>query len=134
MFVDGSRPLEIKNTVNGEVITVEPQLDGSGNFVPKSVFKTGEPVTYGLDYCKYRSVPATLQAHFVDTAIIEMPVFKSNVPVGCGKIIMSDNHVPKLLPSGKYYLRVDIDYQVNPLRKVTVSIRTKDFQIINTVK
>ena len=134
LFIDGSNPLRIEDTVNGEVATVEPMFDGGGNFVNKTTFKTGEPVAVGVTYCKNRNVPATIHARFVDTAIIDMPDAQSNVPSGCGKVIIDDFRVPKLLPTGKYYLKLEIEYQVNPLRTVRVPFRTVDFQIINTSK
>lgn len=134
VYIDGSAPLKLFNTINGEVPTVEPHVDSQGNFVLRDTFSTGEAVTYGIEYCKDRRVPATVRAFFVDTAMVEMPAVESNWDAGCGKLIIDDFVVPRFLPTGSYYLRVEVEYRVNPLRTVKVEYRTTDFTIINTVK
>lgn len=127
-FIDGGKPVEI---FNNPIQTVQPHFDSEGNYIPKDTFYTGEQLTYAIEYCKYRAVPATIYGAYIDTVKIYMPEIRFNAPVGCGKIINDNFKIPKILPSGIYHFEVDVVYQVNPLRKVKVHYRTEDFSIIN---
>lgn len=113
------------------LMTVQPNFDSKGEFIEKKVFYTGENLTYGLEFCKTRSVPAEVYGFYIDTVQIAMPVLVINSPVGCHKTISDTFKIPKILPSGKYHFEVELRYHVNPLRTVIVKYRTEDFEIIN---
>lgn len=128
-FIDGAHPVTIENPQS--IQTVQHNFDSEGNYVPKDTFYTGEQLTYAIEYCKNRAVPATIYGAYIDTVKIYMPELRLNAPVGCGKTINDNFKIPKILPSGIYHFEVDVIYQVNPIRKVKVHYRTEDFNIIN---
>lgn len=127
-FIDGGKPIQIYDQ---PVMTVEPSTDENGNPVEKRVFYTGEDLNYVIDYCKHRNVPAKMYGSYIDTVKIDMPVVEIKIPVGCGSRISSYYKVPKILPSGIYHFEVELVYEVNPLREVSVKFQTQEFEIIN---
>lgn len=129
-FIDGSNVLILYNL---PAPTVEANFDSNGNFIDKKEFKSGEYLSYGVDYCKNRTTPAKLYGSYIDTAKIDMPVVEVIEAKGCGKSIVTLYKIPPMLPTGTYHFEVEIVYQVNPLRKVSVKYKTQDFKIINNV-
>lgn len=127
-YFDGETPIVIRHE---PLKMVEPTFDEEGNYQPKSVFRTGERLTYAFEYCKTRNTPAEIFGSYIDTVKIDMPSIRINSKVGCNRTISDLFKVPKILPSGKYHFEVELLYQVNPLREVRVRYRTEDFQIIN---
>jgi hypothetical protein len=71
---------------------------------------------------------------YYDTVKIDMPVVEINSAIGCQKRISDYYKIPKILPSGNYHFEVELVYQVNPLREVSVKYKTQDFKIINNTK
>lgn len=127
-FIDGSTPISVNRI---PALTVEPHKDSQGNYVEKHIFYTGEQLTYLFEYCKNRNTPVEMYGYYIDTVKVAMPVVKLKSPVGCDAVISDHYKIPRILPSGKYYFEVELVYQVNPLRKVSVIYRTEEFQIIN---
>lgn len=98
----------------------------------------GKTVTYVADVCKYKSLPAQVIREFIKNEPIGQVVVDSqeqlvsNLPTGCDT---SDRSVPVplTLSPGTYYIRLQIIYQVNHLRKVEYTFFTETFEVINPV-
>lgn len=95
--------------------------------------KSGEYLALRESYCKNLSYPATVSRTFIDGISYQVPVYVSNIPVGCyGKDGESIDYVyiPKALPPGKYRIETVYSFQVNPLRTVHFSLITDQFIIV----
>lgn len=91
--------------------------------------KQGSDLTYSYSYQKYTDAPVTIERRFVDGLIF----LSSNETVitekGTGNVRVRI-HIPETLPPGKYYLEIVAKYEVNPIRTITITKRTKCF-IVN---
>lgn len=96
--------------------------------VDKKNYNAGDTLTYTVDYCKYKSLPATLYRSYVDGVIYNIASIVANNPTGC-HVTHPTTLVPNL-PSGVYFIRLVFVYQVNPLRTITKTIETEPFNII----
>lgn len=95
--------------------------------------KAGDNVIYVADVCKYKEVSSIAARSFVDENSVRYPIPKqqSNIAAGCGQ---NDVVIPTL-PSyhaGKWYITLDIEYQVNFLRHQTYHFKTEVFTITNS--
>ena len=84
---------------------------------------------YKISYCKYTDLPSTSVRQLVDGIIIFFPEIVTNNPEGCSE---SERflELPTYIPSSKYHLRISVSYKVNPLRSITKTITSNEFQLI----
>ena len=94
----------------------------------KQEYKTGELLTYKVDYCKYTTKPAIINKRFIDGVTFSMPTFKALNPKGCRSqnVTMEIPHIP----SGNYKLDIVYSYQVNPIRTIDYGFSTNDFLVV----
>lgn len=109
----------------------------------KNVFKFNKPIkvlsehiisgswlVYEINYCKgdaYSDMYADVQISFVDHIVNNTPMTRSGMAIGC-RVENQFEAVPPV-PPGKYYLEMTRQYQVNPIKKVTVFSRSQEFEI-----
>jgi hypothetical protein len=118
-------------------------LIGIWNVFPYKPFSINEPITtdkeiyhandillYNLNYCKNSDVIVTVSRGFVDGVIYSMPDVSASNPEGC-RTTEIQVQVPNL-PTGKYKLRVTYTYQVNPIRRFSLTYFTNEFSIVET--
>ena len=86
-------------------------------------------LSYKVSYCKNTTSSASLTRSFVDDIVYSTSTLITNRPDGCNKMNV-EVEIPHNLPLGKYYLENTYVYKVNPIREVTVKIRTEQFEII----
>lgn len=91
----------------------------------------GDVLKYKLDYCKYTDAPAVGRRLLVDGQQIPLtnPKISSPLLKGC-HIIERDVPIPDTVNPGRYYLDVEIDYYMNPVRIERVYYYTEYFQIV----
>ncbi len=82
-----------------------------------------------VNYCKLRSGTGTVRRTLVSSTVrIMLPLQTDSGPKGCQQV-----DVPLLIPKGvvpdTYYVHIDVDYQLNPLRKVTDSFDSQKFTV-----
>lgn len=134
MFFQGSNPMVVRGDAQA-LPTVQPELDETGNFIPKNTFYSGEQLTFGIDFCKNIDVEGKMYGTYVDGVKIDMPVVEVKTQsLGCHRRIASNYIVSAILPSGEYHFEVDVAYKVNPLRTVHVKYQTQKFNIIQVKK
>jgi hypothetical protein len=92
------------------------------------IVKPGQNITYHVDYCKYTTLPAIVSRSFIDGVKYSVPQTIATNPAGCHEIFPS-LQAPNL-PPGTYYLKNSYQYQVNPIRIITVEATTSAFTII----
>lgn len=91
--------------------------------------KQGELMSYKIDYCKYGDYKAEVHKQFIDGIIYSIPDGNIGLPAGCGSKVVSIK-VPKTLPVGSYKLKVDVSFQVNPIRTISNSYQTEVFSVV----
>jgi hypothetical protein len=98
--------------------------------VETKIVKVGGILTYDIDYCKYNTIVPTTTKTFVDQIIYDIPDTTAIAKkVGCSTIFV-DIQVPSNLPAGQYHLGITYHYQVNPVRKIDISVETEMFQVV----
>ncbi len=93
-------------------------------------YNSGDKTKILVDYCKYVDLQPEVTKYFVD-GIVYLAVDETiPLPVGCGIGEVNIN-IPNSLPSGKYRLKIDVKYQVNPIKSVTVENYSNWFTVDN---
>ena len=90
----------------------------------------GDEVLFLVDYCKTTPVAGDITLQLIDGSIVNYPVERSNVDVGCHRIIRSVK-IPSYVPSGEYYIKSTVEYDVNHFKTITSTINTDKFIVIN---
>jgi hypothetical protein len=97
--------------------------------IGNTIVKRGEMLFYTANYCKKNNLPAKVTRSYMNSIIYVTPTTITNRPSGCNSLIIG-TIVPSELPPGKYFLEMSYQYQVNPIRKVTVIQNTEEFEVI----
>jgi hypothetical protein len=90
----------------------------------------GDILIYEIDYCKLSDRTVRISRSFIDGITFSTPDFRTKNLLGCRTSFVSIE-VPPTLPAGKYYLKIDYTYQVNPIREVVVNALTERFTVID---
>lgn len=90
--------------------------------------KAGDNLVYKVEYCKYMSLNTSISKSLVDGIIFQLGSTIGNMSIGCGTNTIYVN-MPKELPVGEYKLKEIWEYQVNPLRKISVTAQTEKFEV-----
>lgn len=91
----------------------------NGISLPSTTVEQGDVLRYRVDYCKYVPVQARVQRSWQNDTVTLMPIAGSNLPVGC-HVVSQQVRVPTELAPGRYSLRVEMTYDVSPLRSPVV--------------
>lgn len=94
-----------------DVLTVKEPLPVS----PTNV-QAGGTVDLKFDYCKRKPFESNIRVDFIgDYVVPPLSTFR-NFPTGCHQehLLIS---IPTSTPDGQYTLRLEIDYDVNPLKQ-----------------
>ena len=99
---------------------------------PGNVVYLGEDLVYETDYTKETSYPVVrVTRQIVDGVVVVLgPGKKSRLPVGSHKVRVHVK-IPENGCVGTYHFHLTAEYQVNPIRTVTVTFVTKPFEIRN---
>ena len=100
------------------------------NYLPtdKVSYRAGESLSYTLDYCKNVDKTVLVSRAFIDGVVYSLPDITANNTVGCNKVRIW-MIVPNL-PDGTYKIKISYTYQLNPLREITITTYTNEFQVI----
>jgi|WetSurMetagenome_2_1015567.scaffolds.fasta_scaffold54131_4 hypothetical protein len=93
------------------------------------VVHQGGFVHYMNDYCKFMDLPAKVTRSFIDHIIFVTPVTAVNRPLGCHNFDIAVL-IPTELPIGHYQMEMTYQYQVNPVRIITLKALTEEFEIV----
>lgn len=104
-------------TMDAKFILITPQV------------KAGERVEYEFEYCKFTDLSAVIVKQIINDTVVHLTPITSNQAKGCGNMIASAK-TPEYLPPGKYKLRITTIYKMNPVREISVSSETEEFEII----
>lgn len=102
----------------------------------KGEFKTdfteytqGDMTFYTVKYCKYMDIKPEVTKHFVDGLIFNAEETSANLTLGC-KTQGVPLHIPMTLPPGRYQLKVELKYKVNPIRTITITNKSNWFTVV----
>lgn len=98
--------------------------------VMTKTIKAGDNMIYIADVCKHKAILGVASRTFVDENGVNYPLpsQNTNIKTGCAQ-------TPVVIPTlvtyapGKWHLKIDIQYQVNPLRVQTEHFVTEEFTI-----
>lgn len=105
----------------------------------KQEYSRGEMVEYEIAWCKYKEIPAEVQFRLLElnedlkvrTGYLLETYVSGNVFKGCGKVFSKLPPIPEYVQNGEYTFEILVQYDVNPVRKVTASGRTQNFSVID---
>jgi hypothetical protein len=80
--------------------------------------------------CKLRDIPATRIIYLQDDYRIELTPEVRNLGTGCRIAETDVAQIPTFAMPGVYHLEGTFNYQVNPLRKISIPFKSNDFTII----
>ena len=91
--------------------------------------KAGELLIYKIKYIKKMDISGNLTRKLVNSYKMDLADSVANAPIGsdCDQIKIL---VPKFADPGKYYLWWSCEYQVNPIRKITVTAVSEKFEVV----
>ena len=96
--------------------------------------KAGSDVIYRYHYCKYANYQLnSVTKYLLDGQVITLTSIEERTPLklGCGDI-MKSTHIPITVLSDTYRLKIVSEFQVNPVRTVTITTYTEPFKIIES--
>lgn len=100
----------------------------NGKILQKQV-KSGDYLEMQQDYCKYRDIVSHVNRQFINSIIYQVPESLNKRPIGCHRRI-EQIYIPKALPPGNYYISTTISFEINPIRKVVLNVKTAQFEIV----
>jgi hypothetical protein len=98
--------------------------------VNNSLLEPGQALEYNLSYCKNTDGLSVVHKRMVDGQTIELDDITGTLSRGCGTIVNSTTIIPETVNPGKYYLSIDVEYRVNPIRYVNIRYRTAYFTVM----
>lgn len=103
--------------------------------VTKEVLSGGS-VVIDIDYCKYMNAVAHYSVQFINQESKEIinleERYISNFDKGCDRINFFIK-TPRDMPTGKYTLKIILNYKVNPLREVQYTFLSEEFTVFKSV-
>lgn len=88
-------------------------------------------IVYKVDYCRYATAPSQVTRAIYTTdgnSLFTLPTVSSIATEGCN-IVDVYLPLPYVLPKGTYYLSVNAETRVNPVRDVETKFKTNNFNI-----
>ena len=106
-------------------------LEIKNNPVPvnKKTVMAGDDITYTLDFCRYTDKPAIVTRQFIDGVVYTTPSITVLDKVRCGQRNTLVT-VPRTLSADTYHMNVIVQIEVNPIRTVTYSFQTQEFEVL----
>jgi hypothetical protein len=97
--------------------------------ISNKIVKRGEAIRYTANYCKCIDKEALVTREFRNELIFVAPSTINNRPSGCHSLVIQ-TIIPEELPTGKFTMRMTYQYQVNPIRTITIIQDTEEFEVV----
>lgn len=102
-----------------------------GNYsLDKTVYKQGEDFNIHFEICKNMDIEEDVYGKFIDGVIYSIPENSSDFETGCYSTYISSVSIPDNLPTGSYVYEETIIYRVNPIRNITYTFTTPEFEVV----
>lgn len=96
--------------------------------IEKEVYTAGDTVSYTLDFTKKLNYKPKISYFLVNGFVY--PLSKAGLSRPVGKQVRTLNlTIPKETPPGIYHIQIDLEYEINPLRKILYSWSSEDFKV-----
>lgn len=92
--------------------------------------EAGDTVNLNFDYCKHRAYDSHIKVDFIGDYVIPTLSTTRTFALGCHSENLAIS-IPAGSPDGIYKIRLQIDYQVNPLRTEHYVFDSVDIRVIN---
>lgn len=94
-------------------------------------YRVGDIVEAEISFCKNRDIKGTVQWQLIDTYLKWYPPRTTALPVGCyNKHIMPIEKIPADTLPAVYRFEGLVEYRINAINTVAVTIRSNDFRIV----
>lgn len=115
------RPYQTIELQNPIIITNQP-------------IKAGTVAIYEVDQCRYTDATAVVTRRLVrkdgaNDLYISLGGNTSQAPEGCYKFTPPAVLIPAETPPGKYAIQFKIEFQVNPIRTITLNVESEPFTV-----
>lgn len=111
----------------------QPLIVKNGQNIPvdRTVYVAGDPIVLTLDYVKSMAIPPTSVKDLVcNTSVTRLPKINS-LPAG-RHVVEAPHIIPPATPTDTdCRIFITLNYKVNPIRTITVRLRTTSFSVIN---
>jgi hypothetical protein len=97
--------------------------------VSTPIVKVGGTLVYAVDYCKYIDIEAQTTKTLTDDIVYSLATTTTNKDTGCHQTIVQLD-IPETLPPSDYFLTVNYNYNINPIRVITIKETTEWFKVI----
>lgn len=100
--------------------------------VTRDEYRQGEAVEGRLTACKLRAADAYVQWSLVDTYLRSYPprTVSGNKP-GCYEgVVVEIERLSETLPPDTYYFSGSATYQLNPIKRVVIPLRSDSFKVL----
>ncbi len=102
----------------------------SPSHVTTPVIERGGLLEYDVEVCNYVDARVTISRRLSNEIVYSLPSITDYVEKGC-KVTHRALTIPAEIPAGKYKLTVCADYEINRIRKVSVTWETEEFEIVD---
>jgi len=93
------------------------------------VVKSGDRMSYLVDYCKYTNESPTVTKYFVDGVILEVNTVEGVYEKGCHQIKM-DIYIPRSIAPSNYAIKIVATFHPNPIRTIKYTTKTLNFTVV----
>jgi hypothetical protein len=98
--------------------------------VVNKVVPQGGQLQFISNNCKYMDLPAKTSRSLIDDIIYFLPTEVTIMPkTGCNSIVITID-IASTIPPGEYRLQNIYEYQVNPIRQISIIKKTDIFVIV----
>lgn len=91
--------------------------------------KAGDDLLYEIEYEKFIDVPCVISRKLANTFLIPYADTIGTAPVGKGiaRVVLP---TPENANEGIYHLRWSVTYPANPLRDITLTVKSEEFRMV----
>jgi hypothetical protein len=96
----------------------------------RGIYNKMDSIQIYMEYERFTSVHTHAIYRFTDgITFTTAPAIINKTPGKFKGWVIPPIQVPSVLPHGKYYLDMYYTYEVNPIRSITVNVRTQEFEV-----
>jgi hypothetical protein len=92
--------------------------------------RIGEPVELEYDFCRHTDKTFTVTPVLQGPIQVSYPSFEAQGDTGCRVVISNTTKIQPYTPPGIYKLKIVSQAQMNPLRSITVTSFSEEFNVI----
>jgi hypothetical protein len=91
--------------------------------------KSGDRMSYLIDYCKYTDEMPRVIKYFVDGVVLEINTVDGVLEKGCHKTVL-DVYIPRAIAASSYSVKIVATFKPNPIREIKYVTKTLNFTVV----